>query len=119
MITEHDRRHALLRDYIQAATPNNREVAQVLRPVIEAFLRVAYPAYFPPGSLLGPFRNICQQRVGTPQQILTQADIDELGDLTEYANLFHHDTNPSWQSQHINDSQLLDFVRRTLAFTSR
>jgi wobble nucleotide-excising tRNase len=118
MITEHDRRHALLRDYVQAATPNNREVAQALRPVIEAFLRVAYPAYFPPGSLLGPFRHVCQQ-LGTPQQILTQADIDELGDLTEYANLFHHDTNPSWQSQHINDAQLLDFVRRTLAFTSR
>jgi wobble nucleotide-excising tRNase len=119
MVTEHDRRHALLREYLQAATPNNREVAQALRPVIEAFLRVAYPEYFPPGSLLGPFRNMCVQRVGTPQQILDQADTNELGDLTEYANLFHHDTNPAWQSQHINDAQLLDFVRRTLAFTSR
>jgi wobble nucleotide-excising tRNase len=119
MITEHDRRHALLREYMRAATPNNREVAQALRPVIEAFLRVAYPEHFPPGSLLGPFRNLCLRRVGTPQQILGQADIEELGDLTEYANLFHHDTNPAWQSQHINDAQLLDFVQRTVAFTSR
>jgi wobble nucleotide-excising tRNase len=55
MITEHDRRHALLRNYVDAATPNNRDVAQSLRPVIEAFLRVAYPASYPPGTLLGPF----------------------------------------------------------------
>jgi wobble nucleotide-excising tRNase len=42
MITEHDRRHALLRDYTVAATPNDRDVASSLRPVIESFIRVAY-----------------------------------------------------------------------------
>lgn len=119
MVTEHDRRHALLREYLQAATPNNREVAQALRPVIEAFLRVAYPAQFPPGTMLGQFRNVCVQRLGSAQQVLDQADTNELGDLTEYTNLFHHDTNSAWQSQHINDAQLVDFVRRILAFTSR
>lgn len=119
MITEHDRRHALLRDYLQAATPNNREVAQALRPVIEAFLRVAYPGQFPPGNMLGQFHRICRQRVGTPQQILDQTDTTELGDLTEYSNLFHHDTNPMFQAQHINDAQLRDFAQRTLAFTHR
>ena len=70
MVTEHDRRHAMLRDYLAAATPNNREVAAALRPVTESFLRVAYPAHFPAGSLIGQFRNICVQRLGTPQQIL-------------------------------------------------
>jgi hypothetical protein len=119
MITEHDRRHALLRAYLQAATPNNHEVAQALRPIMEAFLRVAYPAQFPPSTMLGHFRNMCIRRVGTAQEILDQTDTNELGDLTEYANLFHHDTNPAWHSQHINDAELVDFVRRTLTFTSR
>src|SRR3546814_2454956 len=40
-ITEHDRRHALLRQHVAGAAPNNRLVAVALRPVIEAFLRVA------------------------------------------------------------------------------
>jgi len=119
MVTEHDRRHALLREYLEAAVPNNREVAQALRPIMEAFLRVAYPEHFPPGTMLGQFRNLCVERVGMPQEILDQADINQLGDLVEYANLFHHDTNPAYQTQHINDAQLLDFVRRTLAFASR
>lgn len=119
MITAHDRRHELLRGYVQSATPNNRQVAEALRPTLEAFLRVAYPATFPPGTMLGPFRGRCEQVVGTANQILDQADIDELRGLTTYANLFHHDTNPTWQTEHINDTQLLGFVRRVLAFTQR
>jgi wobble nucleotide-excising tRNase len=120
MITLHDRRHEILRNYmVSAAGADAREVAQALRPVLEAFCRVAYPAEYPPGMMLGPFRDICEQRVSAANEILNQADIAELRDLTEYVNLFHHDTNPAWQSQRINDAELLDFVRRTLAFTRR
>jgi hypothetical protein len=118
-VTEHDRRHEMLREYLRAATPNNREVAAALRPVTERFLRVAYPEHFPPGHMLGQFRNICVQRLGTPQQVLDQADTTELGELIDYANLFHHDTNPAYQAQHINDAELVNFVRRTIAFASR
>jgi wobble nucleotide-excising tRNase len=118
-ITEHDRRHALLRNYIDSSVPDNRKVAEALRPVIEAFVRVAYPENFPPGSLLGPFLNICEQRLGTPRQILDQTNIQELKDLLEYANRFHHDSNPAWETAVVNDNQLLGFVRRTLAFTRR
>lgn len=118
-ITEHDRRHALLRAYVGGATPNSREVAQSLRPILESFLRVAYPENFPPGTLLGPFRGICEQRVGTFLEILDSSDIAELRNLTEFANRFHHDTNPVWQIANINDGELLGFVERTLAFAKR
>lgn len=119
LITEHDRRHALIRDFIDGAGPNNREVAQSLRPVLEAFMRVSFPADCPPATLLGPFRGICEQRVGTVRQILSQPDIDELRNLTEFANRYHHDTNPAYLTQRINDAELLDFARRTLAFAKR
>jgi wobble nucleotide-excising tRNase len=118
-MTEHDRRHALLREYIRSNTSNRREVARSIRPTLEAFLRVAYPEHFSPGQLLGYFYDICRQRVGTPQQILDQDDTHELNDLIEYANKFHHDTNPAWETESINDTELLDFVRRTLAFARR
>jgi len=118
-ITEHDRRHTLLREYVDFNTPNNREVAKSMRPHLEAFLRIACPEHFPPGSLLGPFINVCQQRVGTGQQILDVDDLRELDELTEYANKFHHDTNPRWQTVAINDNELVGFVRRTLEFARR
>ena len=118
-ITEHDRRHALLREYMVSSTPGNREVARSIRPTLEAFLRVACPEHFRPGWSLGQFNTLCKQRVGTPQQILNQDNSRELNDLNEYANRFHHDTNPAWETAAINDAELHDFVRRTLAFASR
>jgi len=119
-ITEHDKRHELVTRYLRAADPaEERVVATALRYILEAFARVAYPAAFQPGSLLGPFLGICEQRVNTPAQILSQVDITELRELLDYANLFHHDSNLAWATQVINDQALTHFAQRTLAFTRR
>ena len=119
-ISEHDKRHELVRGYLRAADPDKeRQVATALRPILEAFMRVAYPEYFPPGTLLGPFLGLCDQRVGANNQILSAGDIAELRALLGYANLFHHDTNPAWQTAAVNDAELTDFAERTLLFASR
>jgi len=118
-VTEHDRRHLLLRNYLRSNTGNTREVARAIRPSLEAFMRVACPEYFPPGTMLGAFRFLCEQRVGSTQEILDTATTQELRDLVEYANRFHHDTNPAWESVVINDGELQGFVRRSLEFTKR
>lgn len=119
-ITEHDRRHALVAAYLDAADPaTERRVAAALRHILEAFMRVAYPSAFPPGMLLGPFMGVCQQRVGQPNQLLNQADIDELRALLAYANRFHHDTNAAYETAAINDLELTHFSTRVLAFAKR
>ena len=119
-ISEHDKRHELVRAYLQAADPGReRQVAEALRPILEAFMRVAFPEYFPPGTLLGPFTGLCEQRVGGINEILSAGDISELRALLDYANRFHHDTNPTWQTAAINDAELIDFAQRTLLFASR
>lgn len=117
--TEHDRRHRLLTSYAQTAAEEHRVVAKSIRPHLESFIRVAYPGDFPASRLLGPFLNVCRQRVGTPREILSSQDVDELGRLLEYANKFHHDTNPAYETETINDGELHGFVQRTLAFTRR
>jgi wobble nucleotide-excising tRNase len=119
-ITEHDKRHAKVVEYIGSNNAaDGREVAGSLRPILESFMRVAYPEAFPPDSLLGPFLNKCFQRLGQQNQILSQADANELQDLLEYANKFHHDSNPAWQTEVINDQELRGFCERTLAFAKR
>jgi hypothetical protein len=80
---------------------------------------VAYPEEFPPGMLLGPFINFCEQRKGTANQLLNAADITELRDLLDYANKFHHDTNAAWETELINDQQLVHFCGGTLSFARR
>ncbi len=119
-ITEHDRRHERVTAYTQAGNrATERQVAADLRPILEAFMRVAYPATFPPGTLLGPFIGICQQRVSSPSQILKAADIAELRSLLDYANRFHHDTNPVYETEAINDQELAGYANRSLRFASR
>lgn len=115
-VTEHDRRHEALRCYVLNGGANEQEIARSLRPMLEAFLRVAYPEHYPPGSMLGHFRNTCEQRLQAGQPILNQPDTNELRELIEYANQFHHE---NWQAVVINDVALSGFSRRTLAFISR
>ncbi len=119
-VSEHDKRHQLIRGYLFVADPaKEREVAAALRPTLEAFLRVAYPEHFPPGKLIGPFLGLCEQRLGTDGQILNAEDIAELRSLKDYGNLFHHDTNPAYQTAEINDAELGDFAGRVLVFGLR
>jgi wobble nucleotide-excising tRNase len=119
-ITEHDKRHEKVAAYILAADATiEREVAAALRFILEQFIRVSYPARFPPSMLLGPFIGFCEPRVGTPDEILSRQDVNELRDLLEYANTFHHDTNAAWETELINDGQLVQFCGRTLAFARR
>lgn len=119
-ITEHDRRHERVRLYMQAGNPATaRQVATDLRPIMEAFVRVAYPEHFPPGAMLGAFHTVCNQRIGTPGEILNLADTAELRALLDYANRFHHDTNPAYETAQINDGELLNITGRVLAFAAR
>jgi wobble nucleotide-excising tRNase len=119
-ITEHDKRHAKVAAYLKSANAaDEREVAGALRHILESFMRVAYPEDFPPSTLLGRFINTCQQRVGGLDEILSPVNIIELRDLLDYANKFHHDTNPAWETEIINDRQLIQYCERTLRFTRR
>jgi wobble nucleotide-excising tRNase len=114
--TEHDFNHALLREYLRQPSPNNREVVRAIRPVLEAFLRVACPEHFPPGDMLGPFLGRCDQRFDGPQQILSRHEVAELREILEYANKFHHESNPAYESEQINDTELVGFIQRALDF---
>lgn len=119
-ITEHDHRFARARSYVQNADPmQERIVASDLRYMLEAFLRVAYADHFPPGSMVGHFWAVCNQQCGTVNQILSQVDTLELRSVLDFANRYHHDTNPTYQTEAINDAELSNFASRTLNFIRR
>ena len=115
-VTEYDRRHARLRDYAESNTGKVRDVAEAIRPLLEGYLRVACAADFPPGTLLGPFRQTAKDRRDAGKPILNEAKLTALENLTEYGNRFHHDTNPAWDTEQINGGELRGFVVRALKF---
>ena len=115
-LTEHDYRHVLLKQYAASTPPPSREVAQSLRMHLEGYLRVACPLEFRPGMLLGRFVHVCRQGLDRGEAILNAKMTGELEELIEYANRFHHITNPGWATEEINATELLGFVKRTLEF---
>jgi wobble nucleotide-excising tRNase len=120
MVTEHDRRHAATLAYLDNADPAmERRVAESLRPMLEAFCRVAYPNDFPPGEVLGRFHEKCARTLGTPNAIMDEVNTRELRALLDYANRYHHDTNRANATELINDTELTDYTRRTLRFIKR
>ena len=116
--SEHDQRHVLLMEFQANQSGSTREIAAAIRPHLEGFLRVACPGEFPPGKQLGHFTQDCLQKIGTPKEVLTKSKLEELEDIIEFGNRFHHDTNPAWESVEINATELLGFVKRTLSFVS-
>ena len=114
--TGHDQRHFLLREYAIDQSSNEKEVALAIRPHLEGFLRVVCPGSFPPEKLLGSFIADCRNKAGSPDEVLNKDAIQELDELRDYGNRFHHDTNPAWQTENVNTTELLGFVKRTLAF---
>ncbi|MGA8409359.1 MAG: AAA family ATPase [Candidatus Acidiferrales bacterium] len=121
LLSDHARNHALVRSYVANGPRNNgRDVAIALRLILEGFLRSAYPGEYPPGpGAMGGFREICRQRVDGDRGVLSRDDLDELDLLLQYANQFHHDTNPGWQHAAVNDAELNGYAQRVLRFAAR
>lgn len=118
-LTEYDRQHARLREYVRANTDNSRQVARDIRHVLEGFLRRACPEHFRPGEVLGDFRCRIRDRDAVAPAILSTSAVKELDAIAEYANKFHHDTNPAWETEAINDTELRGWVERTLTFVRK
>lgn len=119
MVTEHDKRHALIRAYMDGKPSDERAVAGALRPTLETFLRAAYPLEFPAGSMIGQFLKTCRKKARADDPVLSSRDMEELRNILDYANSFHHDTNRACDRETINDAELYDFVLRTVSFTRR
>lgn len=121
LITEHDRRYERVDKFIRdGSSVPEREAAVALRYILETFARVAYPRLCPPGTLLGTFISACERALASGEPALSASDLAELRALKDYANQFHHDTNPSsYRSVVISRTELREYCRRTLRFARR
>ena len=114
--TMYYQRHKLLRDFRDGRAPDIRQVAQALRPVMEGYLRVAFPEHCPPGTMLGRFREKIQTQIDAGNQVMTTDRLLALDDIREYANKFHHEPNGALETEEISDMELLNFVNRVMDF---
>lgn len=112
-ITEHDKRHHLLKAFYENRSGDKGEVARAIRPHLESYFRITCPDRFRHDSFLGKFLGECFERVGSSDEILNEEQTNKLKALKEFANPFHHAESP-WHE--ISEQALLGYVRDTLEF---
>ena len=117
-LTEHDKRHKAFQSFLQKGIGSKKDIAQSLRLHLEGYLRVTCPEFMPASQPLGhQFIKTCHERIGSDGEILAASRLNELQMLMEFAGRYHHETNPAWATETIDDAELQGFVKRTLKFT--
>jgi hypothetical protein len=112
----HDKRHELLVRFESGGGGDRMKVAQSIRPHLEHYLRAACPDKFKDGEMLREFRNRARTAMQNGTPFMANTKFTELDQIVEFSNEFHHDTNPAADTAIINDTELQQYVRRTLEF---
>ena len=121
MKSNYSKSHKLVRDFIDGhsyAKKRVKEVNNALRIIIEGYLSIVFVEYFKPSRPLGDFVNLCVKREKKGCAILSKSDLEELKILKNYANDFHHDTDPL-EIEIFNETEFLDFAKCTINFCTK
>ena len=109
--------HGALTKYLAEGAPDatgRRHVARSIRLVLEGYLRFKLPHQFGATDWLGEMiAKIRNADAGTPLG-LAQKILDELTDLNDYSKKYHHDQNPSANTEPVDDGELRTYAKRAI-----
>ena len=113
--TPFERSYIVLSDYLGGDYDGDlSDVASRIRPVLEAHLRHKAPSAFSTDDSLGDMIGKIRQASSDSPGHYLKPLVDELGELNEYALLFHHNQNPQAHTRPVQDGELRPYVERTL-----
>lgn len=111
---EYHKKHLVLTDYCDFGKGNKLEVAGTIRLLLEEYLRFKYPQQFLDNEWLGDFiKKIREARCDSPL-VPIKSRVGELDDINEYSKQYHHATNPSYKTTHVNETELGSYSKRAL-----
>lgn len=91
-----------------------RDVARVIRIVLEGNLRIRLPHSFKDNEWLGNFIDKIRNATATEPAFDAQVILPELEAINTFSKKYHHDSNPAAATEHVDETELLGYVRRTL-----
>lgn len=104
--------------FVDGNTENPRSVARCIRPLLEGYLRTRFPGEFKANEWLGNFSKKIAESPSGHRLAKLKIYLSEIDDINGYSSKYHHQQNPNADSESINETELLTYVRRTLAFIS-
>lgn len=89
-------------------------IATIIRPVVEGWLRYGYPNKFAPKEMLGGMIKKIQEAEGDKTISPLKYIFDDLYDIKEYTNKYHHNQINISDNEPIDQTELEGYVKRTL-----
>lgn len=102
--------------YYHEGTGDKRQVAQSIRLLLEQYLRLKVPNEFPEGKWLGELLERIRDCDALSLLFHAKQCLPDLEAINDFSKRYHHATNPSADSEPINDGELQGYAKRTLEF---
>jgi len=106
--------YSMLLDFYRERKGVLLDVTRSIRPFIEGMLRAHFPGHFQQNEWLGDFIVKIRNASNTDGLYHAQADLSEIEAINDYSKKYHHDQNPSADSEFLSEDELYGFVKRTL-----
>lgn len=114
----HEEDYRRIQKFLNQGDGEPRAVARSIRPLLEGHLRMMFVGHFPDTEWLGGFIDkIRSAEPGDPLRPM-QGVVAEIEKINGFSKRYHHRTNPNAEREPINDAELSNYAKRTLALVS-
>lgn len=111
---EYHQNHSILSEYCNSGLGDKANVAHTIRPLLEQYFRFNFPGQFSETAWLGDFiKKIREAQSGSPL-VSAQPILDELDAVNDYSKRYHHNTNPAYEKEPVDDTELQSYSKRAL-----
>lgn len=107
--------HRLLRDFIDGSSTDINGVSKTIRPLLEGYLHRRFPGALSKNSLFGCIVGDIKSSSCPSPLVYAKSLVEELNEINAYAGKFHHDNDDNTYDEIPLESELRNFVERTLS----
>ncbi len=111
---EYAKKHRVLWDYLHNSTGSPRAVAQMIRPVLEEYLRLKLPHSFADNEWLGQFIEKIRNAPDTDPLAAAKCILERVELINEYSKKYHHDSNAAAATEIVDENELENYVGQAL-----
>jgi len=106
--------HSILSEYCNSGLGDRVNIARTIRPLLEQYFRFNFPGQFSETEWLGDFIKKIREAQGGSSLSSAQPILDELYAVNDYSKRYHHNTNPAYEKEPIDDTELQSYTKRAL-----
>jgi wobble nucleotide-excising tRNase len=113
--SDYYRHHRLVGEYVDGTSnADRRDVAKVIRPLLEGYYHRRFPLAIPRGMRLGQIISLAVNAAPPSPLVNIQPVLERVSEVNEYATQFQHDTKADNGNVPVSDGELRQFARKAL-----